>query len=220
MTAHGIYNARLNGSRVGDHVLPPGWTSYHHRLAYQTLDVTSLLSVGTNTLEMTVAEGWYCGKLGWSGGHYNIYGVKVGLIALLIYDLDDGTKHYVGTEESWRWAHSPFITAGLYDGVCYDANEAINEYTHWQEVSIEPLSDNLVAFDGPPIRRQQELKLVNIFKSPSGNTIVDMGQNMVGWVKVNVTGPRTTRSHLASPKYLRMANLVRDRSEQPGQPIH
>ena len=191
MTAHGVYVATLNGTRIGDHILPPGWTSYSHRLCYQTFDVTSLLLEGSNILEVTVAEGWYCGKLGWSNGRYNIYGDRVGLIGLLVLEDDLGKTHSIGTDNQWQWAYGPFITAGIYDGVTYDATQAPGKDTQWQTVRSRPITDTIVAPEGPPVKAIEELHSVNTITTPSGKTILDFGQNMVGWVKVRVDGPRS-----------------------------
>ena len=188
--AHGVYVAKINEVGAGDYVLAPGWTSYTHRSTYQTFDITALLSEGPNTLDVTVAEGWYCGKLGWSGGWYNIYGDKIGLIAVLVLQNSDGRTYRIGTDEDWQWAHGPYITAGLYDGVSFDMTQCINDTTPWQPVSSKLVTDNLVAPDGPPIRRTQELRPVDIFTSPSGKTLLDMGQNMVGWTKIRVNRPK------------------------------
>ena len=190
ITAHGIYVTTINGVRIGNQVFAPGWTSYSHRQAYQTFDVTPLLKTGTNVLEIIVAEGWYCGKLGWHGGRYNIYGDRVGVIAMLTYKLEDASENRVGTDGDWQWTYGPFTTAGLYDGVTYNATQAITGDTLWKAVNSKPLNNHLITFDGPSIRRQQELRAVKILEAPSGKTILDMGQNMVGWVKVKIKGTK------------------------------
>ncbi len=101
-SALGVYTVACNGSPVGDDVLAPGWTSYRHRLRYQTFDVTEALQVGDNVLGMTVAEGWYRGRLGFRGGRRDTYGTDIGPIAQLELHYDDGSIDIVVTDRHWR----------------------------------------------------------------------------------------------------------------------
>lgn len=192
-TAHGIYAAMLNGKPVGDEVLAPGWSSYKHRLLYQTFDITSSLRAGTNVLDVTVAEGWYSGRLGSDEANNNLYGSELGFIAVLTCQLEGGTICTIGTDDDWKWTHGPFLSAGIYDGVAYDANRSISDTTKWGNVISKPIHDNVEAPIGPPIRRKHEIEPTAIIVTPSGKTIFDMGQNMVGWIRVRVDGPVGTR---------------------------
>jgi alpha-L-rhamnosidase len=92
ITAYGVYEAQINSNKMGDHILVPGWTSYSHRLPYQKFDVSGSLVVGNNAIEVGVAEGWYCGKLGWHDGRKNICGNCIGLIAILVLAEEGGEK--------------------------------------------------------------------------------------------------------------------------------
>jgi alpha-L-rhamnosidase len=121
VTAHGVYAAEMNGQRIGDHVLAPGWTSYRHRLRYQTFDVTSLLVAGPNVLGATVAEGWYAGHLGFHGGRRRIWGDDVAFLAQLEVRYADGQVETVATDGDWRWANGPTTSAGIYAGETCDA---------------------------------------------------------------------------------------------------
>lgn len=208
ITAHGLYEAEINAKKVGDHVLAPGWTSYSHRLAYQTFDVSDLLVVGSNTIHVDVAEGWYAGKLGWNGGRRNIYGDSVGLIAMLVVQYEEGGKIVYGTDEAWKWTHGPVISSELYDGETYDLNAQLSKNSAWNPVKYQPVRDNLVAPDGPPVRKTQEIVPKEILKSPSGKTIVDLGQNMVGWIKVSVEGPQRTTIHFQFVEVLQNGEVV------------
>ncbi len=120
-TAHGVYELELNGERIGDHVLAPGWTSYHHRLRYQTFDVTGLLQQGRNAIGGWLGEGWYAGRLGFGGGHRHIYGAETGLAVQLEVLCADGRTVTVTTDRDWRTSAGPITAAGLYDGERYDA---------------------------------------------------------------------------------------------------
>lgn len=196
ITAQGVYEAEINGQRVGDHVLAPGWTSYHTRLRYQTYDVTNLLQEGENAIGAMLADGWYRGRLGFGGGVRNIYGDKLALLAQLEITYADGRTERIRSDESWRWASGPILAADLYDGETYDArleqpgwSSAGFDGPDWMPVqTVEREFSTLVAPEGPPVRRIQRLSPVSITTSPSGKTLVDFGQNLVGWVRFSVTG--------------------------------
>ena len=114
---------------------------------------------------------------------------------MLAFQNEGGEKNICGTDEDWKWAYGPVISSELYDGETYDFNAQLSESTIWYEVKIQPVSDNLVAPDGPPVRKTQEIVPIGILKSPSGKTIVDLGQNMVGWIRVSVDGSQGTAIH-------------------------
>ncbi|MFL6127001.1 family 78 glycoside hydrolase catalytic domain [Actinophytocola sp.] len=185
VTAHGVYQATLNGRRVGDLVLAPGWTSYAHRLRYQTYDVTDLLTDGENVLEVTLGNGWYRGRLGWTGrrGHY---GRRLALLAQLEVTYADGTREVVGTDETWTARTGAIQSDDLYDGQHTDHTAAV--VTDTVELVDGDLG-RLCAPDGPPVRITEVLPPVRTWRSPSGRTLVDFGQNLVGWVRLTVRGP-------------------------------
>ena len=181
-TAHGLYEARLNGHRVGDQVLAPGWTSYAHRLRYQTHDVTDLVREGGNELEVLLGNGWYRGRLGWDGrrGHY---GDRLALLAQLEVTTAHGAVHVIGTDTAWTAQESGVLADDLYDGQRTDLRPRTGAGTDAVEVVDGDLA-RLVAPDGPPMRVTQTLPAVGVFTSPSGATLVDFGQNLVGWVRL------------------------------------
>ncbi len=160
-SALGIYTVECNGSPVGDHVLAPGWTSYRHRLRYQTFDLTDAVQDGDNALGMTVAEGWHRGRLGFRGGRREIYGREIGPIAQLELHYDDGSSDTVATDRHWRAGLGPFVVASLYDGETYDARLADPAWStadyddrDWAEVRELPsVAELMVAPGGPPVRR-------------------------------------------------------------------
>ncbi|KAI9778919.1 MAG: hypothetical protein M1816_003801 [Peltula sp. TS41687] len=191
VTAHGVYECSINGTVVGDHHLAPGWTSYSHRLLYQSLDATDLLWEGDNEIRVEVAEGWYCGRLGWGGGRWNNYGDRIGLMAELRVLHFDGEVTTCATGEAWKWSYSAILSAGIYDGEVYDAMMASSEPPRYN-VHCKPIKDNLVRQESPPIRCILELKPEKILKSPSGKTILDLGQNMVGHIRARVNSPSAT----------------------------
>jgi len=183
-TAHGLYEATLNGHRVGDQVLAPGWTSYDHRLRYQTYDVTDLVREGGNELEVLLGNGWYRGRLGWDGRHAH-YGDRLALLAQLEVTTSDGQVICLGTDASWTSRESGVLADDLYDGQRTDLRPRTDDRTGAVEVVDADLA-RLVAPDGPPVRVTQTLPATAVFSSPSGATLVDFGQNLVGWVRLRV----------------------------------
>ena len=183
-TAHGLYEARLNGQRVGDEVLAPGWTSYTHRLRYQTHDVTDLVREGGNGLEVLLGNGWYRGRLGWDGrrGHY---GDRLALLAQLEVTTSHGPVRVLGTDSSWTAYESGVLADDLYDGQRTDLRSRTDVRSDAVDV-VETDLARLVAPDGPPVRVTQTLPATAVFSSPSGATLVDFGQNLVGWVRLRV----------------------------------
>lgn len=198
ITACGCYEATLNGRRVGEEVLAPGWTSYDHRLRYQTHDVTALLQPGRNTIAAVLGDGWFAGRLGFGKGQRNQWGDRLGLLSQLELRYADGRVERICSDEQWRASIGGLLASEIYDGERYDARlepagwrEAGFDAAGWQLVRrLERSLDTLVAPDGPPMRRIELIRPVQIMRSPSGNTLVDFGQNLVGWLRIRVQGPR------------------------------
>ncbi|KAL2832512.1 bacterial alpha-L-rhamnosidase-domain-containing protein [Aspergillus cavernicola] len=197
ITALGIYEAQLNGERVGDLVLAPGWQSYTHRHEYNTYDVTDLLRNGENALGVTVGEGWYSGRLGWDGNR-NFYGDTLGVLCLLSVTTSGGTTTYIPSDETWQSSTGPIVSSEIYNGEEYNSTLEIDGWalpgfdaSGWLgTLEIEFDKAVLAAPDAPPVRRIEERRLENVFSSGSGKTVLDFGQNVVGWLRVRVRGPR------------------------------
>lgn len=202
ISALGLYEAHINGQRVGDQHMAPGWTSYHHRVQYQTYDVTKMLKPGQNVISVEVAEGWYAGRLLWIPGLRNLYGDTPGFIAQLeIHSCaasSGGTSMaQIVSDDSWVCHPSPRQSASIYDGEVYDARGLLpSGDSAWQRTRALDFNFDqvrLVATDAPPVRITQVVKPINVFKSPSGKTLVDFGQNLVGRVQIQV--PPKPRDH-------------------------
>jgi alpha-L-rhamnosidase len=184
-TAHGLYVARLNGERVGDEQLAPGWTAYRHRLRYQTHDVTALLRPGTNRLEILLGNGWFRGRLGFHGRRA-LYGDRLAALAQLEVTTADGAVHVLNTDGSWTARESRIVADDLYDGQKTDFR---HEKSGQSGVDVRDADlALLVAPDGPPVRITEVLPATTVTTSPSGDTLVDFGQNLVGWVRLRVRG--------------------------------
>jgi len=199
VTAHGLYELHINGSRVGDEVLTPGWTSYATRLQYQTYDVTSMLRRGPNAAGAVLGGGWYRGDIGFEGKR-NHYGDTLALLAQIVITYVDGSADTIGTDASWKAATGPIVMSEIYHGETYDARLEVPGWdapgfddSRWSGVRVATHPNtNLIAPEGPPVRRIEEVRPKSIAKTPSGLTIVDMGQNMVGWLRVKAAGPAGT----------------------------
>jgi alpha-L-rhamnosidase len=196
VTAHGLYEVELNGVRVGDQVLAPGWSSYRHRLRYQTFDVTGLIRGGDNTVGAWLADGWFRGLVGFDGGTRDLYGEHTALLAQLELTYTDGTVEVIGTDRHWRTAPGPVTGTGLYEGETHDARL---EPAGWSSPGFDDSSwsaavethwdlERLIAPTGPPVRRIETLSPVSVTTAPSGRTIVDFGQNIAGRVRIRVRG--------------------------------
>ena len=209
VTSYGLYEMFLNGQRVGDQVFTPGWTSYNKRLQYQTYDVTALLNNSDNAVGVLLGNGWYRGEIGFENQR-NFYGDRLALLVQIHVKYRDGREETIVTDQSWKAATGPILTSGIYHGETYDARLEKPGWTTpgfddspWSGVKIANRGkDNLVAQVGPPVRKIQEIKPVKILKTPAGDTVVDMGQNMVGWVKLKVQGPAGTKVTLRHAEVL------------------
>lgn len=189
ITARGLYDAHLNSQPVTDARLTPGWTDYQHLLEYQTYDVTALLRPGQNTVHVILADGWYAGYLGpW--GRRGLYGDTPALLLELHITLADGSQQVIASGPEWQGAEGPLRYAELYHGEYYDARRARFD---WQPVTLAAPSDaRLVGQATPPQRVTQTLEPVAIRQTQPGSYLVDMGQNMVGWLRLTVSGPAGT----------------------------
>jgi alpha-L-rhamnosidase len=195
ITSHGIYECFINGKRVGDQYLTPGWTSYNKRLQYQTFDVTALLTNGKNATGVILGDGWYRGWLAWENNK-NVYGKNLALLYQLEVVYGDGSREVINSDENWKSTTGPITRNGIYYGEAYDARLEKKDWTlssfndnGWDGVkSTDEGKQTLVAAYGPPVQKHEVFKTVKIIKSPKGETIVDFGQNLVGWIKLTVKG--------------------------------
>ncbi|MFT4166011.1 MAG: family 78 glycoside hydrolase catalytic domain [Microlunatus sp.] len=195
-TAHGIVEATINGVPVSADVLSPGWSSYQWRLRYCEWDVTQLLTP-TSVLGLALGNGWYRGKLTWLEAR-GLYGSELAAFAQLEITFADGHRQLVVTDGSWSAGPSDVLVNDLYDGQTIDARCTPGDWQSPGFASDEWGAVHEAAFDlsvltpyvGPPVRRLMELPVVTSWTAPSGKTLVDFGQNLVGWLRLRVTGPR------------------------------
>lgn len=183
-TALGAYDTYINGQRVGDFILAPGWTVYQKRLQVQKYDVTHLLKE-SNEWEATVGAGWYASPLGWSRDEGERESVKPkAFIGELIVSYEDGSEERIATDESWRVSESCVRFAEIYDGEIYDASFCASDTVpvdileHTQEV--------LIPQEGEIVRETERIAAKDVFRTPAGEIVVDFGQEVTGYVEFTV----------------------------------
>ncbi|MEH7073457.1 family 78 glycoside hydrolase catalytic domain [Neobacillus drentensis] len=199
-TGVGLYELYLNGERVSDELLAPGWTSYHNRLQYQTYDVTKQLQDGTNAIGIILADGWYKGNLVRENNR-NIYGNRRAAFFQIHVTYNDGTEEVIVTDNTWKASTGPIVFSEIYHGETYDArlekegwSQSNYNEQDWSGTIIQEMPNTqLVAQENVPTRVTEVLKPIDTFVTPAGDTILDMGQNMVGRIRLKVNAPTGTR---------------------------
>lgn len=196
----GYYELRINGSKVGDHVLDPGWTSYAKRVLYSTYDVTDMIKRGENAVGVMLGNGWYNPLPLRMWGKFNLREhLTTGrprVILNLNIEYEDGSVEYVVTDESWKTADGPVLKNSVYLGEVYDARKEIQGWDQpgfddqkWQTAvtALEPLGP-LRAQSAPPIKIGRIIKPVKITEPAPSTFIFDMGENFAGCVRLRVKG--------------------------------
>jgi alpha-L-rhamnosidase len=189
ITAHGVFEAQINGKRVGNDYFAPGWTSYNKRLQYQVYDVTSLMRRGDNATGVTIGDGWYRGYT------YNrkkdVYGKKLALLYQLEIVYTNGKRELITSDKSWKVAYGPIRSSSFFDGEVYDARKEKSGWTDplykdatWDTVKTdESIKSNLITTSGPTVKKHEKFLPLKVFTTPAGEKVIDFGQNLVGWVQ-------------------------------------
>lgn len=194
-TALGLYNFFLNGEKVGEDEMTPGWTSYRKNLLYQTYDVTGLLHEGENAAGAMLAAGWYKGVMGLTKARNN-YGDQTAFAMQLVIRYEDGSEETVCTGGDWSGCDSPVVFSEIYDGETYDARleipgwaEAETPEGNWHSVKEVPFDKAVLhAQAGARVRMTDRMPAERIFTTPKGETVIDFGQNMTGRIHVTAKG--------------------------------
>ena len=203
VTGLGLYELRINGRRVGDHILAPEWTSYRSHIQYQTYDVTELIKEGNNAIGAQMGGGWWNKML-----IYDSQRPKLQFCFLMRLDVElaDGTTHTIVTDPSWLGtSDGPIRRSGIFFGETYDATKEMPGWdqsnfanTGWKPVQVLPHPDDceqteLVAQCNEPIRVMEELPPVKITEPKPGVYVFDLGQNMAGWCRLKTNAPVGTK---------------------------
>lgn len=194
-TAQGLFELEINGERVGDEVLAPGWTKYDDRLLFSTHDVTALLRAGENRIGAWLAEGWYRDNFGFEGGARNRFGDRIGLLAQLEVHCTNNHLHVIGTDGTWKVVTGPIVSASLYNGETFDAGRYDASWS-LPGTELGGVAAEVLAFDTsvlrpaplPPVRRQEELT-ATLVREQGNNWLIDFGQNASGRLRINIDAP-------------------------------
>ncbi|WNM26614.1 family 78 glycoside hydrolase catalytic domain [Demequina capsici] len=200
VTAIGAHVTSINGVRVGDHQMAPGWTSYDKRLVADTHDVTSLLTAGVNVVGASLGGGWRTEQYGFFGRGRRVYGDQPSYAAQLHVTYADGTQEVFTTGPRWHArGDGPIIDSSIYKGETVDLRHAIDGWDRagasaegWEPVAVEEVALVPQQKLSPPVRVTRELPVREVLTTPSGATVLDFGQNLVGRLRIQTDGPEGT----------------------------
>jgi len=215
--AAGIYEMEINGEKVSAEYLLPGYHVYDCWMQYQTFDVTKYIKEGKNVIGAMLGKGWFSGSFG-LGSLEDTYGNRMALLCELVIKKEDGNQVMVATDESWKSHKGPVSSSGIYDGEYYDANFEITNWSketcedhNWSGVKLMELKIGAMAERlSPPIVKHESFKPVEVIRTPKGETVLDFGQNMAGWVEFDVDLPKDARIFLQYGELLQDGCFYRD----------
>lgn len=189
----GLYEAYLNGKKINDEYLLPGYHSYDHFVEYQTYDISEWVKKGENHFEIILGEGWYKGRFGFDGTYYNLYGAQKKCIVEMHFTFVDGSKQCVFSDASWKANESEIGTNGVYDG------EVINETLSIKELKVEgqdKVKEKLTERCNPPIRKTDVIRPVTQKFFPEGYYLYDFGKIITGWAEITATFQKNQKIQL------------------------
>lgn len=194
-TAQGLYEFYINGQKAGNDQFAPGWTSYKKRLLYEIRDIKHMLKPGKNAAGALIGSGWFKSVLGPSGRRCH-YGDTAAFSAEICIAYADGTEEVFFTDHSWKGHDSPILFSEIYDGETYDSRLELPgwnlpefEDTDWNPVRcISPGTKNILPHCGCSVQEIEAVPAKELFTTPSGETVIDFGQNMAGWVHITADG--------------------------------
>jgi alpha-L-rhamnosidase len=202
----GLYEMKINGRKCGDEYLAPDFNAYNKWLQYQTYDITDTLVYGENIVDVALGNGLYKGRFGFNSEE-SIYGDKFALICEVVIDFEDGTSLSVNSDETWKAGKSKVLYSNIYDGEVYDA--AFNDLTVYSVKETDLGFDRLKARLSLPVKIKEKLK-PEVIITPAGETVLDLGQNMVGWMEFKTDAPEGTEITLQYGEILQEGNFYRD----------
>ncbi|MCL6601260.1 MAG: glycoside hydrolase family 78 protein [Paenibacillus sp.] len=204
----GLYEMQINGTKAGDEYLTPHFNAYHKWLQYQTYDVTKLLGEGENLVQVSLGNGLYKGRFGFDGHSRELYGSEFALLCEIRVTYADGTTEVLKSDAEWKAERSQIMDGNLYDGEVYDAKFKATELhvVHEAELGFERLKARMSL----PVTVKEELKPIEVIKTPAGETVLDMGQNMVGWMRFRTRAPKGTIIRFQHGEVLQEGNFYRE----------
>ncbi len=211
----GIYELYINGRKAGDEYLLPGYHCYDFNLEYQTFDITALLKEGQNRAGLALGPGWYKGDMIFDRYH-DLYGDTMHAICELRVTYEDGSEDVIGTDSTWRAYPSPVTFSNIYDGEHFDENLTV---PGWSEPGCGAESFGTVIYEektplaarrGPKIVKKQEFAPIEVIHTEKGETVLDFGQNMTGWVEFNASLPKGSVIKLSYGEVLQKGCFYRD----------
>lgn len=204
MTACGVYEGTLNGSKIGSFILAPGITDYRKRIQYQTVDITTQLTSGENTLQFMLADGWYRGSVGaWAMKNY--YGSETKLLAQIEITYTDGSSDLIVTDDSFAWSsEGPIRFADNKDGEIYDARLEDMTGILWGRAKCTAHPVVPVASNNVPLVEKEHLTNPELIITPSGKKVLDFGQNIAGIIAVSFQAKEGQRL------FMRFGELMKD----------
>jgi alpha-L-rhamnosidase len=209
----GLYHFELNGKKVGDEYFTPYCNAYDQWIQYQTFDITDQLTVGSNLISVMLGNGWYKGRYGAGGGSVGFFGDRFALICEMQITLENGNELNVTTDSSWKAQPSPVIESDIFDGETYDARIEKVVPSPDKTFDVRPIKIDMARLEARrslPVCINEEIKPVAVIHTPAGETVLDMGQNMTGWVRFRTTAPAGSRIHLQFGEVLQGGNFFRD----------
>lgn len=218
-TAVGVYQAAVNGADVDDQVMKPGWTPYAQRTIHETTDVTGLLTEGRNAIGVRLAGAWATERFGFRDSASRLYGDQPRFAAQLLIEYADGTTGLVATDATWRASTGPITASGLYAGEDFDARRLLTDAagrrfdqpgfddSSWAAVAVQDAVAAPEARVSPFVRRLEELPVREVITTPGGKTVLDFGQNLVGRLRLRVSGPAGTELTLRHAEVLEHGEL-------------
>lgn len=209
----GLYHFELNGGKVGSEYLTPYCNAYDQWIQYQTFDIIDQLTVGANLISVMLGNGWYKGRYGANGGAVDFYGDRFALLCEIHITLENGDEMIVVTDPSWNAQPSPVIDSDIFDGETYDARVAKAVPASGAVYGVKPIDLDMTRLEARrslPVYINEEIKPIALIQTPAGETVLDMGQNMTGWVRFKTHASAGTRLHLLFGEVLQGGNFFRD----------
>ncbi len=219
VTGMGLYELEINGTRIGEELLTPYCNTYDAWVQYQTYDITEAMKEGNNAVGAMLNNGWAKGRFGTFGDLNTPYCDRFALLCELRITMEDGSVQIIGTDTDWKCKPSPIVADGIYDGETYDALLEISDWSEseaddsdWDKVEeftpigLGKVMDRLSL----PVIVKEIIKPIELIHTPAGELVLDMGQNMVGWLRIHINEPKGSQIKISYGEVLQEDNFYRD----------